>query len=94
MQLLTHGSAPPRPELQGRPSILLMWLGALRGNPVLHRVRALASDLTPAELDRLRELALGSRGENSEALRWFLFHTSRVSGGVSHVSRHPQEYQV
>jgi hypothetical protein len=71
-----------------------MWLGALRGNPVLHRVRALASDLTPGEMERLRELALGSRGENSEAMRWFLFHTTRANGGTIHASRHPQEYQV
>ena len=87
-------SGPPPPELPNRPSILAMWLAASRGNPVLHRVEALIQDLSPAEIDRLLELALGSRGESSEALRWFLLHTDRLTKRGLHHARNPEDYQV
>jgi hypothetical protein len=74
--------------------VLAMWLSAARGNPVLHRVEALARDLSPAETDRLLELALGSGGERSEALRWFLLHVNRITQRGLHHARQLEDYQA
>lgn len=60
----------------------------------MHRVKALAIDLSREELEEVASFALSHVGNDSEAARWFLLHASSWRDDVPYVPREPSEYQV
>jgi len=87
------------PSRYGQPirhlgTALKLWRASLDGELVMHRVQALALEMTTQEAERMAEVVLRRSDNTSEGLRWFLLHARRHRDDVPALYRDPPEYQA